>query len=188
MLADFDKTDRRCTLCGERIDPSQEHIDHIREIAVGGNSDASNLRIVHAKCNKERPQSFECALCGMRVRWSVGGEHLNRHIIKPDSAALAHYRRYESLFLYGHVSNGHVRAMFVGQDGVHHPLDFEAFSPLVGNSIRESLQEDFKVITRWFDLVSRNDIVHPDQEACYRLSPRLNTTIRKEYNVLVADC
>lgn len=181
MLDEFSRTDRKCALCGEVVNEGEEHVDHIHEIAAGGTSAGTNLRIVHAKCNKKRPQSFACPFCYMPIRWSQGGRHLNDHIIKPDPEARKYYQRYKGFFLYAHISNGAARVMYVDRNGIHHPVDVERFAPLVRDRARQVIEDDYHIIVHWFDLVERNDVVHPNQDACYRLTRNASSIIKKDF-------
>lgn len=56
----------RCTICGLRMDfepddrleaPNRATIDHIIPRSKGGTNDWSNLRLAHARCNRERGAS-----------------------------------------------------------------------------------------------------------------------------------
>lgn len=40
-----------CGMCGESLEGSKIHIDHIIPVALGGVDTLSNVRLTHAKCN-----------------------------------------------------------------------------------------------------------------------------------------
>lgn len=43
-----------CGFCGETLEDSKIHIDHIVPVALGGKHLMDNLRLAHAKCNMEQ--------------------------------------------------------------------------------------------------------------------------------------
>jgi hypothetical protein len=43
-----------CRICGLRIRPGKQVIDHIKPICMGGDNDWDNLRVVHGFCNNSR--------------------------------------------------------------------------------------------------------------------------------------
>lgn len=45
-----------CALCNRLIENGEESVDHILQRVLGGSHEASNLRLVHLKCNMHRPR------------------------------------------------------------------------------------------------------------------------------------
>ncbi len=65
-FADFELNGRRCGICSATVEPDEAaHIDHIRPVAVGGDTDLANLRVVHARCN----ESSGGRLIGIGYMW-----------------------------------------------------------------------------------------------------------------------
>jgi hypothetical protein len=66
VLEEFERTGRRCALCGWTVRPGDDvHVDHVLPVARGGSSDIKNLRAVHASCN-------------MSKSWRTDEEHTER--------------------------------------------------------------------------------------------------------------
>jgi 5-methylcytosine-specific restriction endonuclease McrA len=40
-----------CGLCGDPVDPSRFHIDHVRPLACGGTHTYGNVQLAHPACN-----------------------------------------------------------------------------------------------------------------------------------------
>jgi HNH endonuclease len=65
-LEEFERTGRRCALCGWTVRPEDDvHVDHILPVVRGGSDDIENLRVVHASCN-------------MSKSWRTDEEHAER--------------------------------------------------------------------------------------------------------------
>lgn len=44
----------RCGICGDAVNPSDVHIDHIVPFARGGSSEMDNLQVAHGVCNMRK--------------------------------------------------------------------------------------------------------------------------------------
>ena len=47
----IERDDGICGICGFRVRPGQEHIDHVHPVHAGGTNDPSNLQTAHDSCN-----------------------------------------------------------------------------------------------------------------------------------------
>ena len=47
----IERDDGICGICGFRVRPGQEHIDHVHPVHAGGTNDAENLQTSHSECN-----------------------------------------------------------------------------------------------------------------------------------------
>jgi 5-methylcytosine-specific restriction endonuclease McrA len=50
-LTVLERDDGVCGICGEDIDPTDFHVDHILPLARGGPHVYSNVQIAHPECN-----------------------------------------------------------------------------------------------------------------------------------------
>lgn len=48
----------QCQICGERVDPDDVHLDHIKPLSHGGETDTANLQVTHSGCNLRKGASW----------------------------------------------------------------------------------------------------------------------------------